>query len=424
MTEQKLIRTIQLTNFLSYGEGADIVDLEPLNVLIGPNCSGKSNLIEAFALLQATPKDLTAPIREGGGVTEWLYKGKEGTPVAEINVTLNYPHEGIPLRYRLSFTKVGQRFELVDEAVECERPTKPDEEDVCFFYRYQRGNPVLNAIITPPDVKETRTVQESLSHYAKAFPRATRQKRMVRSLRREDLDIHQSVLSQRKDPDQYPELTYLANEFSRIKLYREWNLGRYTPPRLPQKADLPEDFLIEDASNLGLVLNDLQHQPGTKRLIIEKLKIFDEGIEDITTRIHGGTVQIFLHQKGLTQPIPATRLSDGTLRYLCLLTLLCHPAPPSVLCIEEPELGLHPDILPTIAELLIEASDKTQLIVTTHSDILVSALSDTPESVLMCERDDTGTHLRRLKKDQLKEWLDKYSLGELWRMGEIGGTRW
>ena len=424
MTEQKLIRTIQLTNFLSYGEGADIVDLEPLNVLIGPNCSGKSNLIEAFALLQATPKDLTAPIREGGGVTEWLYKGKKGTPVAEINVTLNYPHEGIPLMYRLSFTKVGQRFELVDEAVECERPTKPEEDDVYFFYRYNRGNPVLNAIITPPDTKETYAVQESSSYYAKDSLRAMGQKRMVRSLRREDLDIHQSVLSQRKDPDQYPELTYLANEFSRIELYREWNLGRYTPPRLPQKADLPEDFLIEDASNLGLVLNDLQHQPGTKRLIIEKLRIFDEGIDDITTRIHGGTVQIFLHQKGLTQPIPATRLSDGTLRYLCLLTLLCHPAPPSVLCIEEPELGLHPDILPTIAELLIEASDKTQLIVTTHSDILVSALSDTPESVLVCERDDTGTHLRRLKKDQLKEWLDKYSLGELWRMGEIGGTRW
>jgi len=424
MTEQKLIRTIQLTNFLSYGEGTDIVKLEALNVLIGPNCSGKSNLIEAFAMLQATPRDLTAPIREGGGVSEWLYKGGKETPVAEINVTLNYPDEPIPLRYRLNFTKVGQRFELVDEAVECERPTKPEEEDVYFFYRYQRGNPVLNAIIIPPDTKETHTVQEAFSPYAKTFLRAMGQKRMVRSLRREDLDIHQSVLSQRKDPDQYPELTYLANKFSRIKLYREWNLGRYTPPRLPQKADLPEDFLLEDASNLGLVLNDLQHQPGTKRLIIEKLRIFDEGIEDITTRIHGGTVQIFLHQKGLTQPIPATRLSDGTLRYLCLLTLLCHPTPPPVLCIEEPELGLHPDILPTIAELLIDASDKTQLIVTTHSDVLVSALSDYPESVLVCECDKMGTHLRRLQKDQLKDWLDKYSLGELWRMGEIGGTRW
>jgi len=230
------------------------------------------------------------------------------------------------------------------------------------------------------------------------------------------------VLSQRKDPDQYPELTYLANHFSKMKFYREWNLGRYTPPRLPQKADLPEDFLLEDASNLGLVLNNLQHQPGIKSIILKKLKAFYESIEDITTKIQGGTVQLFLHEAGLKQPIPATRLSDGTLRYICLLAILCHPEPPKVICIEEPELGLHPDILPTIAELLIEASHKTQLIVTTHSDVLVSALSDVPQSIIICEHDDEGTHLFRLEKDKLEKWLEKYSLGELWRMGEIGGV--
>ncbi len=406
MANQKLVRTIQLNNFLSYGQNEEIIELGPLNVLIGPNCSGKSNLIEAFGLLQATPKDLTAPIREGGGVSEWLFKGDKATPVAEINVTVNCPDKFMPIRYRLSFTQVGQRFELVDEAVEDERPTTPGEDDIYFYYRYQRGNPVMNVRPIPSGSDE-----------------ASEESRTKRYLRREDLDIEQSVLSQRKDPDQYPELTYLANQFSKIKLYREWNLGRFTPPRLPQKAELPEDFLLEDASNLGLVLNDLQHQAGIKQLILEKLSIFYEAVEDITTKIHGGTVQIFLHEKGL-KPVPATRLSDGTIRYLCLLTLLCHPTPPPVLCIEEPELGLHTDILPTIAELLIDASDKTQLIVTTHSDVLVSALSDCPESVLVCERDDMETHLRRLEKDQLKEWLDKYTLGELWRMGEIGGTRW
>jgi predicted ATPase len=94
------------------------------------------------------------------------------------------------------------------------------------------------------------------------------------------------------------------------------------------------------------------------------------------------------------------------------------------MCIEEPELGLHPDILPSVGDLLREASARTQLIVTTHSDSLVSALSDTPESILVCDRDSEGTHLRRLEREPLKEWLEKYSLGELWRMGEIGGTRW
>ena len=134
-------------------------------------------------------------------------------------------------------------------------------------------------------------------------------------------------------------------------------------------------------------------------------------------------MQLFVHEKG-GKIIPATRLSDGTLRYVCLLAILCHPEPPPLVCLEEPELGLHPDILPTIAELLLDASQRTQLIVTTHSDVLVSALSETPEAVVVCEADERGTHLRRLEREPLRECLAKYSLGDLWLKGQIGGTRW
>ena len=122
--------------------------------------------------------------------------------------------------------------------------------------------------------------------------------------------------------------------------------------------------------------------------------------------------------------VPATRLSDGTLRYLCLLAILCHPNPPPLICIEEPELGLHPDVLPTLADLLKDASDRTQLIVTTHSDVLVDALTDQPEAVIVAERGPQGTTLTRLDADKLKPWLEKYRLGQLWTRGEIGGTRW
>jgi predicted ATPase len=79
-------------------------------------------------------------------------------------------------------------------------------------------------------------------------------------------------------------------------------------------------------------------------------------------------------------------------------------------------------VTPRLAHLLKSASAETQLIVTTHSDALVSALSDVPDSILVCESDDDGTHLKRLDGEILKEWLEKYSLGDLWRMGEIGGT--
>ena len=145
-------------------------------------------------------------------------------------------------------------------------------------------------------------------------------------------------------------------------------------------------------------------------------------IVDIHVNIEGGTVQVFLREGDIT--VPATRLSDGTLRYLCLLAILCHPKPPPLVCIEEPELGLHPDILPGLAALLREASDRCQVIVTTHSDVIVDALTDTPESVVVCEKNEGQTTLKRLDKDDLSEWLKLYQLGELWASGGIGGNRW
>lgn len=400
MEGKRFIHKIKLQNFLSYGSQGEEIGLEPLNVLIGRNSAGKSNLIEAISILKATPTDLPAPFRQGGGINEFLWKGEGSHSIANIDVILNYSerHRKI-LHYNLSITEVGQRLELVDEFLQNKEPYL-GEEDVYFYYRYQNGRPVLNI---------NRITDDGGT--------------FERHLRREDLILDQSVLSQRKDPDLYPELSYVSTEFSKIGLYRHWQMGRNSEPRNAQKADLPLHPLLEDGSNLGLFLKNLQRKLG-QRKIIEYMEKFYEEAEELDVSIYGGTVQIFIREKELIQPIPATRLSDGTLRYLFLMALLLDPTPPPLICIEEPELGLHPDILPTIAEMLIEASQRTQLIVTTHSDSLVSALSQYPESVVICERDDTGSHLRRLEPDKLKDWLENYTLGDLWRMGEIGGNRW
>jgi predicted ATPase len=405
MNSGTLLTSLRLGEFLSYGPASEAVTLGKLNVIIGPNGSGKSNLIEALSVLQATPRDLTKPVREGGGVTEWLWKGAKAKGTAQIEVTTAPSSAVLPLRYRVSFTQSGQRFELDDESIENETKADPNENDVYFYYRYQHGRPTLN----------TRSKVEGATPQGKNGYR--------RTLKKESVSSEQSILSQKKDAELYPEMTWLGEQFVAMKLYREWSFGRNTAPRKPQQVDLPEDFLLEDASNLGLVLNDLLHR-GLRKTILDKLALFYDGIEDISTKVHGGTIQVFVHENGMDHPIPATRLSDGTLRYLCLICILCHPKPPSLVCIEEPELGIHPDILPKIGEMLIEASERTQLIVTTHSDALVSALSDQPEDVVVCEKEADGTHLRRLEPEKLKTWLKDYSLGEVWRMGEIGGNRW
>jgi predicted ATPase len=389
-----LLQSIKLTNFLSYGDLGQAITLSPLNIIIGPNGSGKSNLMEAIELIRAAPRDLLTPIRDGGGVRDWLWKGSSKPVVAAIDAVFENPKGPQKLRYALSFTEVAQRFEILDERIENEFPDArhPRQDKPYFYYHFENGHGVLNI------------------------------SGQQRRLQHEEIEPTASILSQRKDPDQYPEITYLGNAFSRIRLYREWSFGRYTTPRLPQKADLPNDLLEPDASNLGLVLNRLRREPAVKNRLLKALQALYDGIDDYDIQIEGGTVQVFFHEGRFT--VPATRLSDGTLRYLCLLAILCHPHPPPLVCIEEPELGLHPDVLPTLAELLKEASERTQLIVTTHSDVLVDAMSDRPESVLVAEKTEAGSTLTRLQADKLKPWLEKYRLGQLWTRGEIGGTRW
>ncbi|NJM29247.1 MAG: AAA family ATPase, partial [Rhizobiales bacterium] len=163
-----------------------------------------------------------------------------------------------------------------------------------------------------------------------------------------------------------------------------------------------------------------EHADG--QLFNSYIKRFFAPYQRMSTKIDGGVAQFYLHEEQFSAPIPPTRLSDGTIRFVALLATLLNPSTPQLICIEEPELGLHPDAMTLIAELLRDAATRTQLVVTTHSDALLSALSDTPDAIVTCERPGTGTVLRRLEADPLKDWLDKYRLGELWRIGELGAN--
>ena len=397
MDGARFIRTIRLENILSFGPAGEPFSLEPLNVFIGPNASGKSNLIEALSLLEATPDDIQEPIRDGGGIRDWLWKGTAKTPIATVEVTVDALRVKTLLRYRLSFTETGGRFELRDEVIEPAKASKGEGS----FYQYREGKPVINRKVSTPSYR-----------------------RSMRGIKPENLKLNQSILSQRRDGELYPELDRLALTFGTLGLYRGLDVSREAPVRLPQKADEYQGFLLEDAPNLSLVMSRLRNQPDVKKEMLERLRDFYPSVEDFVVETSGGLVQTFFHEKGLRHPIPATRLSDGTLRYLCLLAVLCDPEPLPIVCIEEPELGLHPDIIPEVAKLLVGASSRCQLFVTTHSDVLIDALSDTPEAVVVCEKVDGATQLRRLDAEQLKPWLEKYRLGELWTQGQIGGNRW
>jgi predicted ATPase len=388
-----MLHHIKVCNLLSFGPEGVSLDLRPLNVLIGPNGSGKSNLIEAISLLQAAPNQLSRPVLGGGGIRDWIWKGSPES-IAALEVVVDNPKGKIPVRHSIKFAESDQRIRLVDEEI-ANTEAYPEHRDKgpLFYYRFQNGRPVLSV--------------KGEGH---------------RELKREDVALDESILSQRKDPDQYAVITFLGSQYDDIWLYRNWEFGRSVSSREPQRADQRNDQLRERMQNLGLVLNRLGRDPKVKKSIVENLRQLYVGLDDYYILIEGGSVQVFLHESGIS--VPASRLSDGTLRYLCLLAVLCNPKPPPLVCIEEPELGLHPDILPTVARLLREASDRTQLIVTTHSDILVDEFTDDPEAVVVCEKSSGQTTMKRLNSNELAEWLKKYRLGELWTKGELGGVRW
>lgn len=391
------IKSLKLTNLLSFGPDTESLALQPLNVLIGPNGAGKSNFLEALALLQATPGLITTPIRDGGGIQDWLHKSctqPTGQRVeARLEIVLSLEDIRPDLRYGLAFQDVSGRLEITDEYLE-NAEAQAGHAEPYFYYRWDNGHPVLNVA-----------------------------GQGQRGLQRESIKPDQSILAQRRDSDLYPELTLLAETFGSIQLYRDWTWGRYTAARQPQKTDLPTDRLLPDATNLALVINRVRRDGSARKRLIDALRRIYEGVEDIHVDVAAGSAQLFLLESAGS--MPATRLSDGTLRYLMLLTLLCDPNPPPLLVLEEPELGLHPDLLPTLATLLVDASQRTQLIVTTHAPTLVDALTEHPESLIICERRDGGaTRMERLDAAELSPWLDKFRLGQLWTSGELGGTRW
>lgn len=382
MEGKRLIEKIRLRNILSFGDNGEEIELLPLNLIVGQNASGKSNLVEIISLLRSLTQDkgLADFISKKGGISEWIWKGLSTKPNSGIKVYLNNKE------YQIEFREVSQTLLIVEESI--------NWLEGKYKGKFLRRKSSVKDFFGQPKSIFSNISEENIEHNFNSS------------------DFRFGVGDN------------IRIAFSSFVAYTDLQTNRSSEMRKPQLPDAPNHFLEEDGSNLALVLNDLEHRGDRKDQIIENLKRVNPLIKDYSIRILGGTVQLFIREEGLEKPISAMRLSDGTLRYLCLLAILCHPEPPPLICIEEPEVGLHPDILPTIAELMKEASQRTQLIVTTHSDILVSAFSDMPEAVLVCEKDENGTYFKRLEAEKLKVWLEEYTLGEAWLRGAFGGTRW
>ena len=208
-----LIQRLRCDGILSIGRSGLDLSMEPLNVLIGPNGSGKSNFIEVLALLQAAPRDLSAPIRRMGGISEWFWKGSQATTEAGVEVAISYPNRKIPLRHVMMIGRQqGEHFEVRDELISDEHPnTGAQQPDYYFRFRMDKVRYSPNWQTDPAGSAECRTLD------------------------RNSVNRDASILSQREDPDLYPGTRLAAAAISQNPPVPELGVwaGRRTAPVAP-----------------------------------------------------------------------------------------------------------------------------------------------------------------------------------------------
>ena len=414
---EMLFESLRLRNILSFRDTK--INLGPLNVLIGSNATGKSNLIEAIALLKAAPEDLAGFLRRNGPVADWIWKGEtvswDASNAAELVSVLFNPagtrEAEKKLTYDLQITVNNDRLQVVSEKLENIRPYEYHQTHPFYYFSMDNGYGRISPARSRTDSAEDHLSESTNGPTTRLTP--------------DNFAPTRSVMSQIRDPINFPVMTRTAHRLSSIRIYRDVDIRRHSPARRPQATDGDIEFLDDDLGNLALVANDLYQNRAIASLIDSNLERFYQVYDGLRFRVFGGTIQLAANETGMASAIPATRLSDGTMRFIALLTILCHPHPPELVCIEEPELAMHADVIPLLAELLRTMSERAQVVITTHSPELIDQFTSEPEAVVVCERGfDGDTQLRRLSQKELANWLSDYRLGELWKKGVLGGNRW
>lgn len=222
-----------------------------------------------------------------------------------------------------------------------------------------------------------------------------------------------------------------------VKGEKDWapGLGRWwvyhfhdTSSSSPMKktADVNDNrYLRPDGSNLAAFLYFLKQKHGQSysmiRRTVQRVAPFFDDFQLESQRLNAEKILLEWRHRKSDAYFSASSLSDGTLRFIALATLFLQPEEyrPSLILVDEPELGLHPSAITLLASLAKQASVKTQTILSTQSPILLDHFA--PEDVIVADRVEEATQFRRLDPEQLKVWLEDYSLGQLWEKNELGG---
>ena len=339
--------------------------LNSLNILIGANGVGKSNFISLFRLLnQMVEQNLQLFVRQQGGAETFLHFGRKATP--EIMV-------------RLIFGKNGYRIKLI--------PTVDDKlifaEEACTFFKGVYTDEYSENLGTGHQESRLREVSKQTAFNVPG---------------------------------------YVLKNLNSWKLYHFHDTSETAP--IKNLGDINDNLILRsDAGNLASYLYRLQNTSYNHyEAIRDTIRMVAPFFDDFVLRPlpeNKNRVRLEWRERGSDTPFLAHYLSDGTLRFMCLATLLLQPRLPSTILIDEPELGLHPYAISVLASLMRSAATRTQIIAATQSVTLVNQFE--PEDLLVVERRGQESVIERPEQGQLVSWLEDYTLGELWEKNVIGG---
>ena len=379
---------MQLTNLHVQGYRclADVaIPLRSPMVLIGPNGAGKTALLEVLTLLRdAASERLGEALAERGGISDILFAGGADTLTVHVSAITDSQPE---IDYTLAIGRRGVGYVVANETLRQQRDTvKPQPmiyiQNVPGRCRY--FDPNAGKLEAPTwEFKELET----------ALGQVPRMLREPAEFRR---TLHET------------------------RYYHHLDVSRRAVVRLPQELR-PVSLPGPNGEDLYAALYNLRSGDEVSfERIQEALRAAFPGFRKLEFPLVGaGQATLTWHQEGFEKPFYPHQVSEGMLRFLWLATILLCPDLPPITLIDEPEVSLHPELLKLLAGLIREAAQRTQVIVATHADRLIRWME--PKEVVVVDREEGRTRLTWADALDLGEWLHKYTLDELWLMGELGG---
>lgn len=394
------IQRLQVTGFRSLKD----VTWEPgrLNVLIGPNGSGKSNLLRALSLLQHGARgDLPQEILRLGGLTPLLWNGQArglSWQVREDPARSTMSSEVGPLSYQLHLNRLGETSAYRIERELLEGPLLDEASRTVppLLLAREPGRAIL---------------VDSEGHAHHLGPSGS-------------IQDEQTLLSTFTSPFDNPVVLAFREGLLGWSIYHGLRVDSQAPLRQAAVARM-EERISPDGQNLIPVLHTLYtgNRDFKRALDAAMRAAFGNDYEELVfPPAADQRIQLRLRWRSLKTEQSAANLSDGTLRFLLLIAIFASPNPGDLIALDEPETGLHPSMLPIVAELAAEAAQRTQVILSTHSADLLDAFSEVAlPTTTVANIVEGETRLSVLDGEELRRWTEQYRLGALMRSGELEG---